>query len=83
MKHQCEDLTHYMQHSKFERVFSLRLRQDTLRNFNKMIFGELGSGTKTIIFKQKKFKKEFAPINAKIEYGEINGEKVVIMTYRV
>jgi hypothetical protein len=78
-------------------VFSLSLKltkkimsliqknKDTLTstNFNKLILGELGSGSKSIIFKQNEFKKELAPINARIEYGEINGEKIVTMTYRV
>ena len=53
------------------------------RTLNKFIIGEPGQASKTITFKEKEFKKELAPINARIDYGEFNGEKVVIMTYKV
>ncbi|MEK5394099.1 hypothetical protein NSQ59_27745 [Margalitia sp. FSL K6-0131] len=46
-----------------------------------IILCELGKARKSITFKQNEFKEELAPINAKIEYGQIDGEKVIRMTY--
>ncbi|QSX24490.1 hypothetical protein [Priestia megaterium] len=48
---------------------------------NNLSIGKIGSASKSIIFKQNDFKKELAPINARIEHDVINGEKVVKMTY--
>lgn len=50
---------------------------------NKLIIGKLGSAHKTITMIEGKFKEELVPKNAVIQYGEINGEKIVTMTYRV
>lgn len=47
-----------------------------LNNKNKLIIGTLGTATKSITFKENEFKKELAPINARIEHHVINGEKL-------
>lgn len=46
-----------------------------------VVVGRVGKGIKVITFKEENFKKELAPKNANIEYIEINGKKMVKMTY--
>ena len=43
--------------------------------------GVLGDGRKIMIFKEKEFKEELAPPNAKLEKFELNGEKYIRMIY--
>lgn len=64
-----------------------KLKIDTYKPDKKfihtLICGQHGLGTKINTFKENEFKEELAPINAKIERYEINGENFVKMTYPV
>ncbi|MFS0891027.1 hypothetical protein AB3M94_19705 [Peribacillus frigoritolerans] len=52
-------------------------------SMNKLAFGKIGSASKTILFKEREFKKELAPTNAKIEKLKIKGENFVRMQYKL
>ncbi|WP_374717720.1 hypothetical protein [Neobacillus sp.] len=59
------------------------IKEIETRDQHKLIIGEMGRGLKSITVSAKEFKKELAPKNALIQYREINGDKVVTITYRV
>ncbi len=64
-------------------TFNLNKFKTSKENTNAITLGQIGQGSKSIIFKEAEFKKELAPKNAKIEHDQINGEKTVKMTYPV
>jgi|APAga8741244001_1050109.scaffolds.fasta_scaffold09740_3 hypothetical protein len=50
---------------------------------HKIFIGVDGSSSKTKIFKPNEFKEELAPKNANIGPIELNGENLIMMSYKV
>lgn len=72
---------------KNEGVFTneehLYQQKERNRMLNKLVIGSIGPAYKTVSFREKEFNKKLAPTSAKLEHIQIDGQKFIVMTYRV